>query len=301
MSASLTNPTEWNPIAIVTGAGSGIGLATVRLLAARGGKVVAVDLTSESLAVFDGVEAVRTLVGDVTDESVNAAAVALAERTWGGLDVLVLNAGIRGSGQIDTVDMAVFDRSIDVNLRAVALGMRTGIPSLRRRGGGAIVVTSSNTGLLGEANRWPYAAAKAGVINLVRSVAIDVGPDGIRVNAVCPGPTITGMTEHVIEQQPQRFAALQNNVPLRRWAEPDRDCRGHRVARFTLSVICHGRCAAGRWRRNSRHRSADRGYRRNLTNEVLKGGTGRPSGSDLSLESSPPSCRGSARSCTHES
>lgn len=221
MSTTLTNPSEWNPIAIVTGAGSGIGLATVRLLAGRGSKVVAVDLTSESLAVFDDVDDVRTLIGDVTDESINTAAVALAEQTWGGLDVLVLNAGIRGSGQIDTVDMAVFDRSIDVNLRAVVLGMRVGIPALRRRGGGAIVVTSSNTGLLGEANRWPYAAAKAGVINLVRSVAIDVGPDGIRVNAVCPGPTVTGMTEHVIEQQPQRFAALQRNVPLRRWAQPE--------------------------------------------------------------------------------
>jgi NAD(P)-dependent dehydrogenase (short-subunit alcohol dehydrogenase family) len=164
---------------------------------------------------------VRTLAGDVTDEGVNAEAVALAERTWGKLDTLVLNAGVRGSGPIDTIDLAVFERSLDVNLRAAVLGMRVGVPAIRRAGGGAIVVTASNTGLAGEANRWPYAAAKAGVINLARSVAIDLGPEGIRVNAVCPGPTITGMTEHLAAEQPERWAALQANVPLRRWARAD--------------------------------------------------------------------------------
>lgn len=222
MTDVAANPgSGWPPVAIVTGAASGIGLATVELLAARGGRVVAVDLTVDTLAPIEASGAVRALAGDVTDEGVNDAAVALAEETWGRLDVLVLNAGVRGSGPIDTVDLAVFDRSIDVNLRAVVLGMRAGIPALRRSGGGAIVVTSSNTGLLGEANRWPYAAAKAGVVNLVRSVAIDVGPEAIRVNAVCPGPTITGMTDGLAERQPERFAALQANVPLRRWASAE--------------------------------------------------------------------------------
>lgn len=209
---------DQHPVAIVTGAGSGIGLATVELLVARGTRVVAVDLTAPTPDRFEHLPGVRTLVGDVTDAEVNTAAVALAEETWGRLDVLVLNAGIRASGPIDTVDLAVFDRSIDVNLRSVVLGMRAGIPALRRAGGGAIVATSSNTGLLGEELRWPYAAAKAGVINLVRSVALDVGPDGIRVNAVCPGPTHTGMTAHLAESDPARYAALQANVPLRRWA-----------------------------------------------------------------------------------
>jgi meso-butanediol dehydrogenase / (S,S)-butanediol dehydrogenase / diacetyl reductase len=216
---TVWNPNAyWRPVAVVTGAASGIGLATVQLLTDRGGRAVAVDLSAEALTAFDGNPAVRTLVGDVTDEAVNAAAVALAEQTWGRLDTLVLNAGVRGSGPIDTVDLDVFERSIDVNLRAVVLGMRVGVPALRRAGGGAIVVTSSNTGLAGEANRWPYAAAKAGVINLARSVAIDLGPEGIRVNAVCPGPTITGMTAQVAAAQPERWAQLQANVPQRRWA-----------------------------------------------------------------------------------
>jgi NAD(P)-dependent dehydrogenase (short-subunit alcohol dehydrogenase family) len=222
MGRGATNSSgAWTPVAVVTGAASGIGRAVVELLAARGGRVVAVDLAAEALAVFEADDAVRTVAGDVTDESVNAAAVELAERTWGALDTLVLNAGVRGSGPIDTVDLDVFDRSIDVNLRAVVLGMRVGVPALRRAGGGSIVVTSSNTGLAGEANRWPYAAAKAGVINLARSVAIDLGPEGIRVNAVCPGPTVTGMTQHVVDDQPERWAALQANVPLRRWAQAE--------------------------------------------------------------------------------
>jgi meso-butanediol dehydrogenase / (S,S)-butanediol dehydrogenase / diacetyl reductase len=209
---------ERRPVAIVTGTGSGIGLATVQLLAARGTRVVAVDVVAPVPDPFAGAIDVAILVGDVTDPDVNTAAVTLAEETWGWLDVLVLNAGVRASGPIDSVDLAVFDRSIDVNLRSVVLGMRAGIPALRRAGGGAIVATSSNTGLLGEELRWAYAAAKAGVINLVRSVALDVGGDGIRVNAVCPGPTHTGMTAHLAETDPARYAALQANVPLRRWA-----------------------------------------------------------------------------------
>ncbi len=220
MNFGATNSSDtWCPVAIVTGAASGIGRAVVERLIARGGRAVAVDLSVEALAAFDGHDAVRTLAGDVSEEGVNAAAVELAERTWGRLDTLVLNAGVRASGSIDTIDLAVFERSLDVNLRAAVFGMRVGVPALRRAGGGAIVVTSSNTGLAGEANRWPYAVAKAGVINLVRSVAIDLGPEGIRVNAVCPGPTITGMTAHLADEQPERWTSLQANVPLRRWAQ----------------------------------------------------------------------------------
>ena len=208
-------------VAIVTGAASGIGRATVELLLDRGWSVVAVDrdgATLATLAVDD--DAVVTLPGDVTDESVNEAAVALAEERFGGLDAVVLNAGVPGSGHIDTIDLDVFDRTIEVNLRAAMLGMRASVPALRRRGTGSIVVTASNTGLAGEEQRFPYAAAKAGVINLCRSVALDLGPDGIRVNAVCPGPTITGMTAHLADRDPERFAALAANVPLGRWAEP---------------------------------------------------------------------------------
>lgn len=207
------------PVAIVTGAASGIGRATVELLVERGYRVVAVDLSTDVGEVFDGCDDVLVLVGDVTEEVVNHAAVELAESTWGHLDVVVLNAGVRGSGTVDTIDLAVFDRSINVNLRSAVLGMRAAVPALRRAGGGSIVVTASNTGLRGEANRFPYAAAKAGVINLVRSVAIDVAAERIRVNAVCPGPTLTGMTGHLPTDDAPRYDLMRRVVPMQRWAD----------------------------------------------------------------------------------
>lgn len=211
---------NWNPVVVVTGAASGIGRATTELLLARGGRVVALDLSVEALSTLTPHNGLRTLSGDVTSEADNAAAVDLAVSAWGRLDTMVLNAGTRGSGPIDTVDLDVFDRSIEVNLRSAVLGLRVGIPAIRRAGGGAVVITSSNTGLNGEVNRWPYAAAKAGVLNLMRSVALDVAIDNIRVNAVCPGPTLTGMTAQIPTEQPERYDALRRNVPQQRWAQP---------------------------------------------------------------------------------
>ena len=212
---------NWNPVAVVTGAASGIGRATTELLLARGGRVVAFDRDSDALATLSPHDSLHTLSGDVTAEDDNVSLVELAERTWGRLDVMVLNAGVQGSGPIDTVDLEVFDRSIDVNLRSAVLGLRVGIPAMRRAGGGAVVITSSNTGLNGEVNRWPYAAAKAGVLNLMRSVALDVAIDDIRINAVCPGPTFTGMTARIPAEQPQRYDSLRRNVPQQRWAQPE--------------------------------------------------------------------------------
>lgn len=205
------------PVTIVTGAASGIGRATVELLHGRGHRIVAVDLADEPLQGIAG-DDIQTVTGDVTTEAVNIAAVDAAEHAWGRVDGAVLNAGVRGSGRVDTIDMAVFDRSIDVNLRSAVLGMRAAIPALRRARGGAIVVTASNTGLRGEANRFPYAAAKAGVINAVRSVAIDVAAEQIRINAVCPGPTLTGMTAHLATDEPERYDLLRRVVPMQRWA-----------------------------------------------------------------------------------
>jgi NAD(P)-dependent dehydrogenase (short-subunit alcohol dehydrogenase family) len=207
-------------IILVTGAASGIGRATVEQLLAAGGRVVAVDRPGASMDWLDPDRA-AAVVGDVTDEETNLAAVAAAVERFGGLDGVFLNAGIPVSGPLETLDLDRFDECMDVNLRAVVLGLRAAAPAMRACGGGAVVVTSSVTGLGGEPGRWPYAAAKAAVLNLVRSVAIDLASSGIRVNAVCPGPIRTGMTQRLEDGDPERFERLRRVVPLQRWGSAD--------------------------------------------------------------------------------
>jgi NAD(P)-dependent dehydrogenase (short-subunit alcohol dehydrogenase family) len=209
----------WNGrVAAVTGAASGIGRATAELLAARGARVVAVDLDRDTLGWTADAERVRPLVGDVTDESCNAAMVEAA-RAEGGLDALVLNAGLPTAGPIESLPLAEFDRALDVNLRSVVIGVRASLPALREADAGAIVVTASVSGLRGDPGLWPYNAAKAGAINLVRSVSMELAPRGVRINAVCPGPIHTGMTQG-IRAVPAVHDELQAHIPLGRWGEP---------------------------------------------------------------------------------
>jgi meso-butanediol dehydrogenase / (S,S)-butanediol dehydrogenase / diacetyl reductase len=105
-----------------------------------------------------------------------------------------------------------------VNVRAVVLGVRAALPSMRSNGGGSIVVTASVSGLGGDPNMWAYNASKGAVVNLVRSLAQDLGADNIRVNAVCPGPTETGMTTR-IKSLPPMYEALRESIPLNRWGQ----------------------------------------------------------------------------------
>jgi meso-butanediol dehydrogenase/(S,S)-butanediol dehydrogenase/diacetyl reductase len=204
--------------AIITGAGSGIGRATAQRILAEGGRVVAVDLTAESLAWADQVPNARSVVGDVTLEATNAGAVEEAAKL-GELNALVLNAGLPANGAIDALDMAVFDRVIDVNLRAVVLGVRAALPLLRAATAPAVVVTASVSGLGGDPGMWAYNSAKGGVVNFVRSAALELGRSGIRVNAVCPGPIHTGMTAAV--RQFPVHEELRRHIPLGRWGEPE--------------------------------------------------------------------------------
>lgn len=220
MAASANAAGDWSGrVAIVTGAGSGIGLAAAKRILAQGGRVVAVDLEEKGLALLAGVDGVRTLAGDVTSEATNAGAVAAAQEL-GGLNALILNAGLPANGPIDQLDMATFDRVIAVNLRAVVLGVRAALPALRKASDPAIAVTASVSGLGGDPGLWAYNAAKGGVVNFVRSAALELGRQGIRVNAVCPGPTHTGMTMN-IQHAPAVHEELRRHVPLGRWGEPE--------------------------------------------------------------------------------
>lgn len=207
-------------VAIVTGAASGIGRATVELLAASGYGVVAVDRDGEQLEWCSGHAAVVPVAGDVTSADVNVTAVRTARDRFGRLDVTVLNAGVPAGGDLLELPLEVFDRSLDVNVRAVLLGIRAAVPAMRTAGGGRIVVTASTSGIAADPNMWAYNSAKAAAINLVRASALDLAADGITVNAVCPGPTETGMTVRLMAA-PERYEDLRRAIPMQRWGRPE--------------------------------------------------------------------------------
>lgn len=203
-------------VLVVTGAASGIGRAAAEAVLAAGGSVVAVDLDGEKLGWIAEHERAASVAGDVTLEATNAEMVETAVREFGGLHGLVLNAGLPASGPIVELELADFDRVLEVNLRAVVLGMRAAIPTLQGGGGGSVVVTASVSGLGGDPNMWAYNAAKGGVVNLVRSASLELAQHGIRVNAVCPGPIETGMTRK-IPRESEAYEALRSHIPLQRW------------------------------------------------------------------------------------
>lgn len=203
---------------VVTGGGSGIGRATVERLVSDGASVVAVDRDDRALDWTKGAERVVALAADVTSEAANEDMVALAESSFGALHGAFLNAGIPGHGLIDRASMEQFDQVMAVNVRAVALGIRAALPALRRAGEGAIVVTGSTSGIGADPGGWPYNASKAAVINLAKAAALDVAHEGIRVNAVCPGPTRTGMTQGM-QDRPEGDDNVRSTVPMGRWGE----------------------------------------------------------------------------------
>ena len=210
-------------VAIVTGAASGIGRAVTERLLADGGCVVAVDVAAGALAWTDEVRdapRLATVAGDVTSIETNVAAVALAIERFGRLDAAVFNAGVSMSGDLLDLPMEEFDRAIAVNVRAVALGIRSVVPALRDGGRGRIVVTASTSGIGGDPNLWAYNTAKGAVVNLVRAAAVDLGADGITVNAVCPGPTETPMTSR-LQSLPELHEELRRAIPLQRWGRPE--------------------------------------------------------------------------------
>ena len=203
-------------VVVVTGAGSGIGAATVRLLVDEGARVVAVDVDDAALAWTEELDGVLRVPGSVTEPAINAMMIATAVEAHGRLDAVALNAGILVQGDIARGSMDDFDRVMDVNVRAVALGIKASLDALDT--GGSIVVTGSVSGLRGDSGLFAYNAAKGAVVNLARAAALDVAHRGIRVNAVCPGPTKTGMTA-ATEGRPIA-ESMAARVPLGRFGEP---------------------------------------------------------------------------------
>jgi meso-butanediol dehydrogenase/(S,S)-butanediol dehydrogenase/diacetyl reductase len=190
-------------VALVTGGASGIGAATARRLHAEGARVAIGDLNEaagSSLAKELGAEA-----GGAHFHAVDVAELASVERLveataarFGRLDVLVNNAGIGSFGETPDLDPEQWHRVIAVDLHSVFYGCRAAIPHMRRAGGGAIVNTASISGLAGDYGFAAYNAAKGAVANYTRTLAIDHGKDGIRTNAVCPGPIDTPLASALL-------------------------------------------------------------------------------------------------------
>ncbi|MEZ5209806.1 SDR family NAD(P)-dependent oxidoreductase [Gordonia sp. (in: high G+C Gram-positive bacteria)] len=221
--------TTQNPVAIVTGAGGGIGAAVVAALVARDYRVAAVDLSADAVrAVADAHgDAVLPVAVDVSTAEGAQTYIRAALDRFGRIDALHNNAGIEGAA-VPLVDLSDtdFESVMSVNVGSVFYGMRAILPLFSAQGGGVIVNTASQAGLEGVPRLSAYAASKHAVIGLTRSAALEAGPLGVRVNAICPGQIVTPMLTRLEEQwNPADTQAVQDmliaSIPLGRYGRPD--------------------------------------------------------------------------------
>ncbi len=213
-------------VALITGAGSGIGRETSLLFAAEGASVLAVDVNRG--AAEETVEQVRASGGEATSQEAdvalagdNEAMVAAAEGTYGRLDVMFNNAGIMHSDDDDAVstEEGIWDLTLDINAKGVFLGCKYGIPAVRRAGGGSIINTASFVALLGAATpQIAYTASKGAVLAMTRELAVVHARENIRVNALCPGPLRTELLMKFLDTDEKKERRLVH-IPMGRFGE----------------------------------------------------------------------------------
>lgn len=218
--------------AIITGAGSGMGRATALLFSAEGAAVAVVDCDAAAAAAVAAEcgGGARAYALDVADGEAVARVVAQIAADLGGIDILVNNAGVSSFCALDDPAYEeVWTRALAVMLTAQQRMVRACLPFLRQSDAARIVNIASTEGLGATPGDTPYVAAKTGVIGLTRGLAVDLGPEGITVNCICPGPIRTAMTDAVAEEHKEIFA--RRRTALRRYGEPEE------VAHITLSLV----------------------------------------------------------------
>lgn len=206
-------------VVLISGAAQGIGAATARRFADEGARLLLLDTHAEALtALAASLPQALVQIGSVAERGIWDAAVAKALAEWGRLDVLINNAGITRDARFDQMSIEQFDLVLDVNLRGVFHGGQAVLAPMLAAGRGCIVNTSSVVGLHGNFGQTNYAAAKAGVIGMTKTWARELGPKGIRVNAVAPGFISTPMTAAVPQKVAEKMVA---GVPLQRLGRPE--------------------------------------------------------------------------------
>jgi NAD(P)-dependent dehydrogenase (short-subunit alcohol dehydrogenase family) len=211
-------------VAVVTGAGGGIGLATVRRFASEGAKVVCADIddvAGKAAAEEIGGEFIKV---DVTSETDVQAMVDLAVSKYGGLHVAFNNAGISppDDDSILTTEVDAWQRVQDVNLKSVYLCSKYAIAHMREHGGGSVINTASFVAVMGSAtSQISYTASKGGVLAMTRELGVQFAREGVRVNALCPGPINTPLLKELFAKDPERAARRLVHVPMGRFGEPE--------------------------------------------------------------------------------
>ena len=219
-------------VAIVTGAASGMGRATARLFASEGAHVAMTDIDATACAVLAAEcgNGAKAYALDVADKDAIARVVAQIAADFGGVDILVNNAGISSFCALDNDGYEeIWHRALAVMLTAHQRMVRAALPYLRASDAPRIVNIASTEGLGATPGDTPYVAAKTGVTGLTRGLAVDLGPEGITVNCICPGPIRTAMTEAVPDEHKIIYA--KRRTALKRYGDPEE------VAHMTLSLV----------------------------------------------------------------